>query len=129
MMSTTISTDIIMPPIKETVSLDPTVRDSSHFILLCENANKTCSYGADDRAHCPRDSPMNRARGKKLTFLRDSLYCNEAAAEILNMHPGFNFQEVHTQHTIDHTKSRVRFRSVRIHTESEIYNIFKILFN
>ena len=88
------------------------------FVSICNYTDKTFSYGPKNQVHCPRDSPMNRARGIKVTYHNEYLYCNERAAVLLNVLEGI--QMVDMDPNGQHPKSRTRFKA------AEQYNIWTL---
>jgi len=95
------------------------------FVSMCEEHGKTFSYGAGECVHCPRDSPLNRSQGKKITFKRGHLFCNLFAMEVLKS--TVNFEEEHNAHVSDHPRSRLRFKSTHELTASQLSFVLELL--
>jgi hypothetical protein len=95
------------------------------FVSMCEEHGKTISYGAGECVHCPRDSPLNRSQGKKITFKRGHLYCNLLAMEVLKS--TVNFEEEHNAHVSQNPLSRLRFKSTYELTASQLSFVLQLL--
>jgi len=78
----------------------------------------TQSVGPNGRVHCPKDSPLNRARGKKITYMNGHLYCNIIMLnEIKSI---VDFEEQTTTFVTQHPGSRMRFKSKDKITASQL---------
>jgi hypothetical protein len=89
------------------------------FVRICNYTNKTFSFGPKDQVHCPRDSPMNRAQGVKVTYLNGYLHCNERASVLLNVLEGIQMVDIDPNG--QHPKSRTRFKA------EEQYNLWTLI--
>ena len=95
------------------------------FATMCQDRGKTISYGAGECVHCPRDSPLNRSQGKKVTFKLGYLYCNLLAMDVLKS--TVNFEEEHNAHVSQHPLSRRRFKSTSKLTSSQLSIVLQLL--
>ena len=96
---------------------------AEEFTTMCNNF--THSIGPDGRVHCPKETPLNRARGKKITYMHGYLYCNSIMYdEIKNI---IDFEEQTNAHITQHPKSRMRFKTKNEISASQLSLIIESL--
>ena len=99
------------------------VPTAEEFIDIC--GDFTHSIGPNDRVHCPRDSALNRGRGKKITYMKEYLYCNIIMFNEINS--VVDFEEQTTVFVTQHPGSRMRFKSKNKITASQLSLVIESL--